>query len=406
MENRTFLTKQWYVKCIIWVLLLYPVTLFAAYGQIEVKGESISVKEAIQQIERHSNYVFFYNVTLLKKMDKRNIDCKGSIEKVLNEIFKNTNVEYMINGNEVVLKVKSAPVAPQQTKQKKRTVTGTVFDANTKETLVGANVKIKGTDVGTITDLDGNFSISVNSSKDVLVVSYMGYKTVEQAVEDMGVIKIELPSDSELLNEVVVVGFGTQKKVSVVGSITNIKAASLKVPTSSLTNSFGGRLAGVIATTSSGEPGKDASQFYIRGIGTFGGRATPLIMLDGVEISSTDLNYIPAENIESFSILKDASATAIYGARGANGVMLVTTKSGKENEKTRINVSVENSFNVPMSFPDFVDGVTYMEMANEARYTRTGTYDGLLYTQEQINNTRTNKNPYVYPNVNWKDSYR
>ena len=199
MENKTFLTKQWYVKCIIWVLLLYPVTLFAAYGQIEVKGESISVKEAIQQIERHSNYVFFYNVTLLKKMDKRNIDCKGSIEKVLNEIFKNTNVEYMINGNEVVLKVKSAPVAPQQTKQKKRTVTGTVFDANTKETLVGANVKIKGTDVGTITDLDGNFSISVNSSKDVLVVSYMGYKTVEQAVEDMGVIKIELPSDSELL---------------------------------------------------------------------------------------------------------------------------------------------------------------------------------------------------------------
>ena len=144
-------------------------------------------------------------------MSKKNIDCKGSIEKVLNEIFKNTNVEYMINGNEVVLKVKSAPVTPQQTKQKKRTVTGTVFDANTKETLVGANVKIKGTDVGTITDLDGNFSISVNSSKDVLVVSYMGYKTVEQAVEDMGVIKIELPSDSELLNEVVVVGFGTQK---------------------------------------------------------------------------------------------------------------------------------------------------------------------------------------------------
>ena len=385
MENKTFSTKQRYVKCIILALLLYPITLFAAYGQIAVKGESLSVKEAIQQIERHSNYVFFYNATLLKEMGKKNIDCKGSIEKVLNEIFKNTNIEYMIDGNEVVLKVKSAPVAPQQTKQKKRTVTGTVFDANTKEILVGANVKLKGTDVGTITDLDGNFSISVNSSKDVLVVSYMGYKTVEQAVEDMGVIKIELPSDSELLNEVVVVGFGTQKKVSVVGSITNVKAASLKVPTSSLTNSFGGRLAGVIATTSSGEPGKDASQFYIRGIGTFGGRATPLIMLDGVEISSTDLNYIPAENIESFSILKDASATAIYGARGANGVMLVTTKSGKENEKTRINVSVENSFNVPMSFPDFVDGVTYMEMANEARYTRTGTYDGLLYTQEQIN---------------------
>ena len=403
MENTTFSARQRYLKSILLALLLYPITLFAAYGQITVKGESLSAKEAIQQIEKHSNYVFFYNATLLKELKKKNIDCQGSIEKVLNELFRNTNVEYMINGNEVVLKVKSEPAAAQQTKQKKRTITGTVTDANTKETLVGANVKLKGTDVGTITDLDGNFSISVNSSKDVLVVSYMGYKTVEQPVEDMGVIKIELPSDSELLNEVVVVGFGTQKKVSVVGSITNIKAAALKVPTSSLTNSFAGRLAGVISTTSSGEPGKDASQFYIRGIGTFGGRATPLIMLDGVEISATDLNYIPAENIESFSILKDASATAIYGARGANGVMLVTTKSGKENEKTRINVSVENSFNVPMSFPNFVDGVTYMEMANEARYTRTGTYDGLLYTQQQIDNTRANKNPYVYPNVNWKD---
>lgn len=403
MEKKAFSIKQRCLKCIVLVLLLYPITLFAAYGQIAVKGEALTVKEAIQQIEKHSNYVFFYNATLLKEMKKKNIDCSGSIEAVLKEVFKNTNIDYMINGNEVVLKVRNAPEATQQKAGKKRTVTGTVVDANTQETLVGANVKLKGQDTGTITDLDGNFSITVSSNKDVLVVSYMGYKTVEKAVEDMGVLKIELPSDSELLNEVVVVGFGTQKKVSVVGSITNVKAASLKVPTSSLTNSFAGRLAGVIATTSSGEPGKDASNFYIRGIGTFGGRATPLIMLDGVEISAGDLNYIPAESIESFSILKDASATAIYGARGANGVMLVTTKSGKENEKTRINVSVENSFNVPMNFPEFVDGATYMEMANEARFTRTGTYNGLLYTQDQINNTRAGKNPYVYPDVNWKD---
>lgn len=403
MEKKAFSIKQRCLKCIVLVLLLYPITLFAAYGQIAVKGEALTVKEAIQQIEKHSNYVFFYNATLLKEMKKKNIDCSGSIETVLKEVFKNTNIDYMINGNEVVLKVRNAPEATQQKAGKKRTVTGTVVDANTQETLVGANVKLKGQDTGTITDLDGNFSITVSSNKDVLVVSYMGYKTVEKAVEDMGVLKIELPSDSELLNEVVVVGFGTQKKVSVVGSITNVKAASLKVPTSSLTNSFAGRLAGVIATTSSGEPGKDASNFYIRGIGTFGGRATPLIMLDGVEISAGDLNYIPAENIESFSILKDASATAIYGARGANGVMLVTTKSGKENERTRINVSVENSFNVPMSFPEFVDGVRYMELANEANYTRTGTYGGMLYTQERIDNTRAGKNPYVYPNVNWKD---
>ena len=300
MEKQVFSIRQRYLKCIVLVLLLYPITLFAANAQITVRGEALSIKEAILQIEKHSNYVFFYNATLLKEMKKRNIDCKGPIETVLKEIFKNTNVEYLINGNEVILKVKGIPEVTQEKKpvKKQRTVTGTVVDANTQETLVGANVKLKGNDIGTITDLDGNFSINVTSNKDILVVSYMGYKTIEKAVEDMGVLKIELPSDTEILNEVVVVGFGTQKKVSVVGSITNIKASSLKVPTSSLTNSFAGRLAGVISTTSSGEPGKDASEFYIRGISTFGGRATPLIMLDGVEISATELNYIPAESIE------------------------------------------------------------------------------------------------------------
>lgn len=150
-------------------------------------------------------------------------------------------------------------------------------------------------------------------------------------VGDLGVLNIKLETDSELLNEIVVVGAGTQKKVSVTGAITSVKGLALASPTSSLTNSFAGKLAGVISTTNSGAPG-EAAAFYIRGIGTFGGRATPLIMLDDVEISASDLNKIPAETIESFSILKDASATAIYGARGANGVMLVTTKTGKENE--------------------------------------------------------------------------
>lgn len=383
------------------VLLLVPVTVLAAGGQIAVKGKALGLKQAIELIEKSSDYTFFYKTEDLKNVSPRDINCEGTIEEVLEEVFKGSNINYNISGNDIALRVQSTKTVQQQA-QKKRTVTGTVVDANTKETLIGANVKVKGSDTGTITDVDGNFSLEVTSSKDVIVVSYIGYKTVERVVEEMGVIHFELPSDSELLNEVVVVGFGTQKKVSVVGSITNIKASSLKTPSSSLNSTFGGRLAGVISTTSSGEPGKNSSDFYIRGIGTFGGRATPLIMLDGVEISTNDLNYIPAESIESFSILKDASATAIYGARGANGVMLVTTKVGSENEKTRINVSVENSFNLPMSFPEFADGVTYMQMYNEATYTRTGNYTGLPYTQEQINNTRAGLNPYVYPNVDWK----
>ena len=214
---------------------------------------------------------------------------------------------------------------------KKRTVTGTITDASDGTPIIGANIVVKGSQTGVISDLDGNYSIEV-SSKDVLVISFIGYKTREVPVVDLGIINVKLKSDNEMLDEVVVVGAGTQKKVSVTGSITSVKGSSLVTPTSSLTNALAGKLSGVIAKTSSGAPG-EAAEFYIRGIGTFGGRATPLIMLDDVEISAADLNNIPAETIESFSILKDASATAIYGARGANGVMLITTKSGRGNTR-------------------------------------------------------------------------
>lgn len=284
--------------------------------------------------------------------------------------------------------------------KKGRTVTGTITDAVDGSPLIGVNIKLKGTTTGVISDIDGNYSIEVDSRKSILIFSYIGYKTREVPVEDLGVINVKLTSDNELLDEVVIVGSGTQKKVSVTGAISSVKGAALKAPSSSLTSSLAGRLAGVMVNTTSGEPGS-ASEFYIRGISTFGGRKTPLILLDDVEISSTDLNNIPAETIESFSILKDASATAIYGSRSANGVMLVTTKSGQENTKTQINVTVENSFQSMMNFPKFVDGATWMELYNEGQRNRGAT--SLMYSQERIDNTRNKVNPYVYPDVNWRD---
>lgn len=284
--------------------------------------------------------------------------------------------------------------------KKGRTVTGTITDAVDGSPLIGVNIKLKGTTTGVISDIDGNYSIEVDSRKSILIFSYIGYKTREVPVEDLGVINVKLTSDNELLDEVVIVGSSTQKKVSVTGAISSVKGAALKAPSSSLTSSLAGRLAGVMVNTTSGEPGS-ASEFYIRGISTFGGRKTPLILLDDVEISSTDLNNIPAETIESFSILKDASATAIYGSRGANGVMLVTTKSGQENTKTQINVTVENSFQSMMNFPKFVDGATWMELYNEGQRNRGAT--SLMYSQERIDNTRNKVNPYVYPDVNWRD---
>lgn len=289
-------------------------------------------------------------------------------------------------------------MSPQQQK-KGRTVTGTITDAVDGSPLIGVNITLKGTTTGVISDIDGNYSIHVDNSRAVLVISYIGYKTREVPVEDLGVINIKMTSDNEVLDEVVIVGSGTQKKVSVTGAITSVKGAALKMPSSSLTSSLAGQMAGVVVNTTSGEPGS-ASDFYIRGISTFGGRSTPLILLDDVEISTDDLNNIPAETIESFSILKDASATAIYGARGANGVMLVTTKRGQENTKAKINITLENAIQQPMNFPEFIDGATWMELYNEAVTTRGGQ---ARFSTDIIENTRNHVNPYVYPDVDWRD---
>lgn len=306
----------------------------------------------------------------------------------------------------IPLAAHSAPdVSQQKTNQSsvKRTLTGTVVDGSSGDPLIGVTIRVKGdTGSGTITDIDGKFTITV-TGKTELLVTYLGYKEQTLQVGDLAVMNIKMMPDEEMLNEVVVVGQGTQKKVSVTGSITTVKGDMLKTPSSSLTNALAGKLSGIIATTSSGEPGSSSS-FYIRGINTFGGVATPLILLDGVEISSSDLNRIPAESIESFSILKDASATAIYGNRGANGVMLVTTKSGVENSRAKVNVSVEASYFRPMNKVEFVDGATYMRTYNEAEQARSSTViTNPRYSEERIANTEAGVNPYAYPDVDWYD---
>ena len=293
----------------------------------------------------------------------------------------------------------SSPMPEQQ--KNKRVISGNVVDALTGEPLIGVSVLLKGTTEGTTTDLDGNFSIPVPLKGAQLEFSYIGFKKQTLEVSDMVTANVKMESDNEVLSEVVVVGAGTQKKISVTGAITSMKGSELIAPSSSLTNNFAGKLAGVIAVTTSGAPGAK-SDFYIRGIGTFGGRATPLILLDGVEISSGDLNNLPPESIESFSVLKDASATAIYGSRGANGVMLVTTKIGTENTKAEIRVTLENSFLKPVNQVEYVDGARWMDIYNEAQHARTPNATP-KYSQDRIDNTRNRVNPYVYPDVDWYD---
>lgn len=267
--------------------------------------------------------------------------------------------------------------------------------------VIGANILEKGTTNGVITDIDGHFSLEVSDKKAVLQVSFIGYKSQEIPLNGKTEFTITLEEDSEMLSEVVVVGYGTQKKESLVGSVQVVSPGELKVPSSNLSSGFAGRLAGVVAVQRSGEPGADGADFWIRGVSTFSGATSPLIVIDGVEASSGDLNAIDPEVIEGFSILKDATATALYGSRGANGVMIVTTKTGRDLEKATINLRVENTFTSPMQVPEFVDGVRYMEMFNEAVTTRkTGE---VLYDRRKIDGTRLGLDPYAFPNVNWYD---
>ena len=354
---------------------------YAQEKTLTVEVQNKTVKEVLDYIEKNSEFIFFY---YNKAIDtKRNVSLyvkEKPITVILDQLFKGTDVRYEIKDRQISLK-------KEQVQQQKRKLVGTVTDASTDEPLVGVSIQVKNASgTGTITDLNGKFSIEVSNNTE-LIFSYIGCKTQTLIVGDLGVLNVKMQSDNETLDEVVIVGAGTQKKVSVTGAITAVKGAALRSPSSSLTNNLAGKLSGVVSVTNSGQPGS-SSDFYIRGISTFGGRTTPLILQDGVEISTSDLNNLPSESIESFSILKDASATAIYGARGANGVMLITTKTGMENTKASINVSFEQSFLKPVNIVEFADGATFMETYNEAQLGRTPTASP-RYSSTQIKNTQS-----------------
>ena len=370
----------------------------AASAQVTVKGDNLSAVQVIEQIHKTTDYIFFYNSQDLSGISVEHLDESGPIERILEKVFSGTDIVWRISDKEVVLKKSAIQPQPKSQKQDSRTVNGIVVDESDKSPLIGATIHMQGTDRVAISDLDGKFTMDGVTNRTILEVSYVGFRQRDFRVGDLGFLEIALSSENEL-EGVVVVGAGTQKKVSVTGAIVAIKGDELKAPSSSLTSTLAGKLPGIIATTSSGEPGS-TSDFYIRGIGTFGGRSTPLILLDDIEISASDLNNLPSESIESFSILKDASATAIYGARGANGVMLITTKSGVENTKTKIHISAENSFLQPVNRIEYVDGPTWMSVYNDAQLSRTPSATP-RYSQETIDLTAQGISPYVYPNVDW-----
>lgn len=281
---------------------------------------------------------------------------------------------------------------------KSGTISGVITD-ETGAAAAGANVKISGTSTGTVSDLDGKYTVRA-SSNDVLEFSYIGCVKQLITVGSQTQINVKFKSDSKMLGEMTVTAFGKQKKSSVIGSITTVDAKTLKVPSSSLVTAFAGKLAGVISYQKGGDPGVDNNvDFFVRGVSTMGASSSPLILIDGIESTSTDLSRLQPDDIATFSVMKDATSTALYGARGANGVMLVTTKEGKEG-KVQVSIRVENNSSMPTQNVKFADPVTYMKLHNEANVTRG--YEP-KYNNDKIDNTIAGTNPLVYPAVNWQD---
>ncbi len=291
------------------------------------------------------------------------------------------------------------PSVNSGTMDQSKKVTGVIVDKDGAP-LPGATITVLGTTRGVITDNDGSFTIDAAPS-DKLVFSFIGMESQIIDIDNKTSISITLLEKTEELADVTVVAFAKQKKESVLASIETVRPEDLRVPASNLTTALAGRMSGVISYQRSGEPGQDNAQFFIRGVTTFGYKQDPLILIDGIELSATDLSRLHPDDIASFSIMKDATATALYGARGANGVIYVTTKEGKEG-KAKVSVRVENSWSQATQDIDFADPITYMQMHNEAVRTRDP-LGFLPYSQSKIDNTIAGRNNNVYPQTNWQD---
>lgn len=280
-------------------------------------------------------------------------------------------------------------------------VRGKVIEAETNEPLPGVTIQIENSTRGVTTDIDGTFEIRAVSS-DKLVFSFLGMESQTVNVGNKTYIEVTLKQAVSELDEVTVVAFGKQKKESVIASVSTVQPSVLQVPSSNLTTAFAGRIAGLISYQRTGEPGQDNAQFFIRGVTSFGtGKVDPLILIDGVEMTTEDMARLTTDDIASFSIMKDANATALYGARGANGVIMVTTKEGREGE-VKIQFRAEGSFSSPTENVEFADPVTYMKLHNEAVRTRNpGTR--LPYEEKKINYTERGIDPVRYPTVDWQD---
>lgn len=370
--------------------------------KISISFQNVPLKEAMEKIEKASGYTFSYDATVTNVDQRVSLNAQNEeLRLALRTMFTPTDVSFKFSKKLIVLSAKESQTGK---KGASKTITGMVTD-ETGEPIIGATVIVKGSINGVLTDMDGKYSIQAKEGE-TLEFRYIGYNSVDQKVKEKSMVNISMAESNINMDEVVVVGYGSQKKESVVSSVNSIKPAEIAIPTRSLSNMIGGQVAGIISIQTSGEPGNDDASFWIRGQSSYAGGTSPLVLVDGVPRGMNDLD---TDEIETFTVLKDAAATAVYGSEGANGVVLITTKRGRA-QKTVVSFNAQYSIATPTRMPDLMNSWEYLSLWNEASWYDAGTPDRnnymanrAPYSEEALEMYRSGADPDLYPNSIWTD---
>lgn len=384
------------------VCLSFAVWTVPLSAQVTVDIDSMPLTEALKKLEEQTGYSFFYSNVLPDKDAVVSVKSNNKdIAAVMDQLLDGLAVSYKINEDKQIALYADEPEVVEQTKPTERTVSGVVYDSDGLP-VIGAGVMVKGSLHGTVTDEDGRWTLELEDDNVTLEISSMGYQSQSVAVKGRSDFTVTLTSDTQYLDEVVVVGYGTQKKVNLTGSVSMVTSEDMASrPVSNMSSGLQGLLPGVTVVNASGQPGESGTTIRVRGVGTIG-NANPLILIDGIE---GDLSTINPEDIESVSVLKDAASASIYGARAANGVLLVTTKKMNDNpgaakDNAKVTFGAYAGIQTPTRLPQMCDAIEFMTLDNEARQN-VGTAIGWL--EDSFKKVTDNTDPNYFANTDWLD---
>lgn len=385
------------VVCLSFAVLTVPLC-----AQVTVNIDSMPLTEALKKLEEQTGYSFFYSNVLPDKDAVVSVKANNKdIAAVMDQLLDGLAVSYKINEDKQIALYADEPEVVAQTKPTGRTVSGVVYDSDGLP-VIGAGVMVEGSLHGTVTDEDGRWTLELEDDNVTLEISSMGYQSQSVAVKGRSDFTVTLTSDTQYLDEVVVVGYGTQKKVNLTGSVSMVTSEDMASrPVSNMSSGLQGLLPGVTVVNATGQPGESGTTIRVRGVGTIG-NANPLILIDGIE---GDLSTINPEDIESVSVLKDAASASIYGARAANGVLLVTTKKMNDNpgaaqDNAKVTFGAYAGIQTPTRLPQMCDAIEFMTLDNEARQN-VGTAIGWL--EDSFKKVTDNTDPNYFANTDWLD---